>query len=282
MAKVCSAEMAVTTHVDLTSAPPIVSASLDSLDLMKYAHEVRLDYPNYTDEVVLYSAGVESVDRCFPGKGFGEMMQGAKNDPNLRRARLRDIIETLAPDLAKPPSYIVDCFELRTDAKWRPWGHLGTHKDNLLAFLHPTWHQDWRIQRYIELYLFLQTEGMLAEEKFDSDGEAIGTKPPSWLTVCKEGKHRSYGWKWVQSCILSMLGIEYTVVSVCRYAQTQIYCQRRGQRFPQEDVHPCPHCMFTPTDDVTKKRIAEHYINEFYEVALCLEEGAWRESSSSA
>lgn len=282
MAKVCSAERAVTTHVDLTSPDaPIVSASLDSNDLMNYAELVRRDYPNYADEVVIYSAGVESIDRCYPNRGFQRLMQGSRNDPALRRERLRDIIASLYPDLSKPPSYCVDCFDLRTDPARRPRGHLGTHKDNLMAFLHPTWFQDWRIQRYIELYILLQTDEMLAEEKFDSGGQSIGMKPPSWLTVCKEGKHRSYGWQWVESCILSLLGIPYTIVAVCRYAQTQIYCQRPGQRWPHVDVHPCPDCLFT-TDDETKMRIAEFYINEFYEVVLCLEEGAWRESSSSA
>ena len=280
MAKVCSTERAVTTHIDLTSDAPIVSASLDRLELMNYAEWARRDYPNYAHEVVIYSAGVESISRCFPNKGFGKLMQGARNDPVLRCERLRDIIATLYPDLAMPPSYLVDCFDLRTDPAWRPRGHLGTHKDNLMAFLHPK-HQDWRIARYIELYIFLQTDGMLAEEKFDSDGQTIGMKPPSWLTVCKEGKHRSYGWQWVESCILSKLGILYEAVAVCRYAQTQIYCQRRWQRWPQVDVHPCRDCLFT-SDDEAKTRIAELYINEFYEVVLCLEEGAWRESSSSA
>ena len=71
MAKVCSAEKAVTTHVDLTSPDaPIVSASLDSNDLMNYAELVRRDYPNYADEVVIYSAGVESISRCYPNKRF--------------------------------------------------------------------------------------------------------------------------------------------------------------------------------------------------------------------
>ena len=222
MAKVCSAERAVTTHIDLTSDAPIVSASLDRWELMNYAELARRDYPNYADEVVIYSAGVESIARCYPGRGFGKMMEGARNDPSLRRERLRDIIATLYPDLAKPPSYCVDCFDLYTEVRRRPRGHLGTHKDNLLAFLHPTWHLDWRIQRCIEMYIFLQTDGMLAEVKRDSDGQTIDIKPPSWMTVCKEGKHRSYGWQWVESCILSMLGISYTIVAVCRYAQTQL------------------------------------------------------------
>jgi len=212
--------------------------------------KIEQQFENYKTQAVLYTCGYESLHKCFPRAGYRWLERG---HPAARRYVPVALQERYSMQVGR----FVDCMDLTSDTRRRPRGHLGFHPMNLGLMLGGRNNRRWRIQRYVELWLLLQSTIMTQGE-----GEAIHV-----VMMCRQGKHRSAAWMAIESMILQACGFRAWYENVCRWVQEKERCQY------DNDPNGCEHCgnarkgeVPTPGDD-----IAQAAINEFFETVLLLE-----------
>ena len=207
----------------------------------------------YKTKFDFYTAGHQSLQQEFPGQikvftfGTPDVMDKCKHF-------IEDQYQGIYFD------WLVNALPLKAERRFRPSGHLGNHPMNLANFL-SAGNAAWRLEQYVMLWLRLQCTMMCKENDMDDTVNA--------LYMCRQGKHRSFGWSLIEATILSYFGFVTHHVNVCRWAQEKEKCQIKN--YP----HGCEHCGCVLSRNFQLSNVQEDLlaaaVDEFYEVVTALE-----------
>ena len=175
---------------------------------MRIRKAIRITFPSWGTNAVVITLGMKSLHECYPKGGYEWMKQRGK--------WAWDYVPTAIEELTPFRNVqVINCLPLETLSSRCPWGHLGTHADNLgLVLGYGMNNRQFRLKQYVVLWLRLQTDQMLG---------CFST-----AMVCRQGKHRSLAWCAIQSFILTQLfGVNVKYCNLCSWAQ-ELYVRTLG------------------------------------------------------
>ena len=216
----------------------------------EFGAQVQRRFANYKNHVMMYTVGYQSLHENFPDGGYRWMQcgdaQAIEYVPIVLQERYNMTV-----------GRFVNCLPLKSDKRRIPRGHLGFHPTTLGLMLGDARNRYWRVERYVELWLMLQSTIMTG-----GDDDTVHV-----VDMCRQGKHRSVAWMVIEAIILKAFSMFIWYNNTCRWTQEKERCQRIS--FPAG----CRYCGNTcrnevpvPGDDICKT-----VLNEFFEVVLILE-----------
>ena len=219
----------------------------------EFAARVVMTVGNYKNHVMMYTVGYQSLHENFPNGGYKWMQRGNAEAIQYVPIAMQEKYNMVV-------GRFVDCLPLKSDKRRIPRGHLGFHPANLGLILGDGRNRAWRVERYVELWLMLQSTIMT----FGHDDTV------HVVDMCRQGKHRSVAWMVMEAIIFKAFRMFIWYENTCKWTQEMERCQR--QAFP----FGCEWCgnssrnrrneVPVPGDDICKA-----VLNEFFEVVLILE-----------
>ena len=210
----------------------------------------------FATKVRLYTCGYQSLHVCYPGKGYEWLQRGSREAIDYMPAAIGELEGIQV-------GRFVDCRPLRSEHSLRPRGHLGFCQRNIGLMLGNAQNRRWRVQRYVELWVLLQSTVMVN----DGGNDMLRDGMLHVVMRCRQGKHRSVVWMLVECRIFQACGIDCEYVNTCKWMQLKEHCQ--AGRYPGA----CSECGCVRNDQehYPDKALAQAIINEFFETVLILE-----------
>jgi hypothetical protein len=166
----------------------------------------------YKTRFDFYTAGHMSLQQEFPGE-IKVYPHGTDDALHI----CKGFVESKYPGLIV--DWMVNALPLTAIRKFTPKGHLGNHPINLACFL-GSQNEEWRLEQYVLLWIRMQCTFMRRENDLDTTVSA--------LYICRQGKHRSFGWSLIEAAIMGAFGFVTHHTNVCRWTQQEEKCQREG------------------------------------------------------
>jgi len=224
--------------------------------MRRLGETLRRAMPTYKTQVVMFTTGYQSLHECFPNDGLRWMQSGSA-------AARRYVPTFIEQKYSVKVHRFVDCINLQSDRDRRPRGHLGFHKQNLGLFLGDPINKAWRTERYVEIYLLLQSSAMVDDAPF-----------LSCVTMCRQGKHRSVAWMCLEARLYAALGFEVKYKNVCKWKQEMERCQWHGRTEDASTFNGCSECGWVHQGrySLPPPGLTDAVIYEFVETVLALED----------
>ena len=100
------------------------------------------------------------------------------------------------------PERVINCIQLHS-AWHNITNHLGTHPFTIACVLANPVHQQWRTERYLEIWGMLRQAALIPPEvPEDDDSEMVVGYG------CNKGNHRSVAWQWLEARVFMALCFE--------------------------------------------------------------------------
>ena len=207
---------------------------------------------SYKKKFTFYTAGFQSLQFEFPSERLGHLARG----DDRAKQQCKDFIErTYDVDIM----WMVDCIPLTSKREHRPQGHLGIHPRNLASFLSLA-NEAWRLRQYVKFWIRMQCSMMVEEYEGDESVNA--------LYLCRQGKHRSFGWSMIEATLMEYFGFRVHHCNVCAWTQAKERCQRNYPR----GCDKCGNVMQNSFNlDTEQRNLLQAAADEFFEVMLAME-----------
>ena len=222
--------------------------------LKAFGEHMRERYANYATNATHYTCGVESLNECFPGRGYEWMRSDDPNSHNF----LYEIIGNMYDEEI---SRVVECVQLQSNRNAVPYGHLGSHQENMAQYLSFPASRTWRMLRWVELWYLLQSGTMVHDATMEPCPES---RTIHQVFSCRQGKHRSVGWSIMEAAVLKACGFVVAEIHICAWKQGFSTCMKRAKRRGED----CEYCRGSPE---TRARFGEAAVDEFFMVVLFLD-----------
>ena len=123
-------------------------------------------------------------------------------------------------------------------------------------------HRRWRLQRYAEIWVLLQSSMVLRGGAGSDNDDTLHV-----AAACRQGKHRSVSWMLLESSIMEACGFKTSYQNSCWWAQAKSRCQSRS--WPGR----CENCGSVMRSDYVMPfpEVQEAVVDEFFHTVLLLE-----------
>ena len=206
---------------------------------------------DYARTARVYTAGWDSLHKCYPGRGYEWMRTGSADARGY-------VYKALEERFGMKTSWWVDAYPLTSDKNKVPYGHLGFHEKNIALMLGDARNRVYWPELYASLWILLQTNEML----FWPSGCI------HLVSVCRQGIHRSVVTFMVLTAILRRCGFGVEYVNACAWEQQKRRCQQGKSCELCGDVRNDIYSFDTSTN---VRMLLDAAVDDFFDTTLAFE-----------